>query len=521
MTSPCRLISYIFLASLASVLVFAPHTASAASTVITITKPANDLGLVGYWPMDEGTGTTVNDISGNGNTGTAVNASWTGGQFGNALSFDGSTQHVAILDNAGLHATDGTLSFWYKGTSDTDQAPFSADFSTYFAVELGPSSVSLTDELITIFSGSGAGWNGGFTSSNRNLLFDGNWHNIVITTDSTTHIYLDGVARTVTTGSGVDPGTFTEGLGGRFTIGAEYDGSNYVNTIATSGAMDDVRVYSRTLSPTEVADLYLRDPSAPTNATRINASTKTLQSGSTLADGLVGLWTFDGAATSWSSETTGTVTDESGNGNTGTLTNMSRSTSPVPGRFGQAFLFDGDQQYIVLDNNNDSLNIASGSVSFWYKGTQDVDQSLFTISHTGGTAAYFSVEVGPATANLTNELITVISGVGFQWEGGYTTADRNELFDGNWHQIVVTTDSSTHIYLDGIERTVTTGAYSDPAYFSENLASDLPIIGSGYFGGTYFQSPFGAMDDVRVYNRTLSPTEVAQLYKLGSVKITQ
>ena len=36
----------------------------------------NEAGLVGYWDFEEGTGSVVNDLSGNGNNGTINGASW-------------------------------------------------------------------------------------------------------------------------------------------------------------------------------------------------------------------------------------------------------------------------------------------------------------------------------------------------------------------------------------------------------------------------------------------------------------
>ena len=36
----------------------------------------NEVGLVGYWNMDEGTGTMLTDLSGNGNDGTINGATW-------------------------------------------------------------------------------------------------------------------------------------------------------------------------------------------------------------------------------------------------------------------------------------------------------------------------------------------------------------------------------------------------------------------------------------------------------------
>jgi hypothetical protein len=58
-----------------------------------------------------------------------------------------------------------------------------------------------------------------------------------------------------------------------------------------------------------------------------------------LSNGLVGYWTFDGSVTDWGTNTT---RDISGNGNTGTLSGgMSKSRSPVSGKIGQALSFNG------------------------------------------------------------------------------------------------------------------------------------------------------------------------------------
>src|SRR5436190_8705662 len=79
--------------------------------------PPNDVtvvGLVGAYNFDEGSGTTVTDLSGNGNTGTINGASWTSqGKFGNALNFDGISNWVTVNDSDTLDLTDGmTLEAW-------------------------------------------------------------------------------------------------------------------------------------------------------------------------------------------------------------------------------------------------------------------------------------------------------------------------------------------------------------------------------------------------------------------------
>ena len=63
---------------------FSPYSNSATATTL-----ATISGLVAAYSFDGGTGTTVNDLSGNGNPGTVSNTTWTSaGKYGNALVFD-------------------------------------------------------------------------------------------------------------------------------------------------------------------------------------------------------------------------------------------------------------------------------------------------------------------------------------------------------------------------------------------------------------------------------------------------
>jgi hypothetical protein len=62
-----------------------------------------------------------------------------------------------------------------------------------------------------------------------------------------------------------------------------------------------------------------------------------------LTNGLVGHWTFDGK-----NMTNTTVIDSSGNGRTGTLTNMTVISSKVVGKIGQGLRFDGTDDYVSI-----------------------------------------------------------------------------------------------------------------------------------------------------------------------------
>src|SRR6516162_5197923 len=71
-------------------------------------------GLVAAFGFDEGSGSSVADASGNGNTGTISGATWVAaGKFGKALQFNGTSARVNVPDAASLHLTTGlTLEAW-------------------------------------------------------------------------------------------------------------------------------------------------------------------------------------------------------------------------------------------------------------------------------------------------------------------------------------------------------------------------------------------------------------------------
>src|SRR5262249_23633961 len=65
-------------------------------------------GLVAAYSFDEGAGTTASDRSGNGNTGTLANATWsTAGEHGGALSFNGTNADLTVPSSSSLQLTTG------------------------------------------------------------------------------------------------------------------------------------------------------------------------------------------------------------------------------------------------------------------------------------------------------------------------------------------------------------------------------------------------------------------------------
>ncbi|PYQ11137.1 MAG: hypothetical protein DMF80_22470, partial [Acidobacteria bacterium] len=83
------------------------------------TLNGGDPSLIAYLKMDEGSGTTATDSSGNNNAGTLLSgATWTAGTSGQAVALDGVAGYVRIAHNAALDAFPLTAAVWFK-TSTT------------------------------------------------------------------------------------------------------------------------------------------------------------------------------------------------------------------------------------------------------------------------------------------------------------------------------------------------------------------------------------------------------------------
>jgi hypothetical protein len=221
------------------------------------TLPAATTGLVGAWAFDDGSGTTARDTSGNGNTGTLLNGpTWTAGKIGQALSFNGVNQYVSVPHASGFDAYPLTLAMWMK-TSTTagvrglvnKYVPGSSNGYEVFVSNGNLCAWYFRDSSNSVSDGSGCPFNiPGYN--------DNQWHHVAFVVDALGgRLYVDGVQRAAGgwTGTGGAPSTTQDvhiGVGG-----AEY----------FQGVLDDVRIYNRALSATEV--LGLSDTVAPAIST--------------------------------------------------------------------------------------------------------------------------------------------------------------------------------------------------------------------------------------------------------------
>jgi len=219
------------------------------------TAPPANLGLVGYWSMNEGTGAYADDSSGNNNRGTLVSGpAWVDGKRGKALSFDYVNDYVEAADKASLRVgvPSFTFSAWLKpgnvsGCGDESAGAGCIVFNKENSYEWG---ISNNGKIQWAIRNTSPGWawaNSGLTAPS------GVWTHIVITYNGSNIItYKNGGASTNSqSGSGnVDNTTYRNALriGARNAPGAA---SSFF-----PGLIDDVRIYNRALSATEIQALY-------------------------------------------------------------------------------------------------------------------------------------------------------------------------------------------------------------------------------------------------------------------------
>lgn len=448
------------------------NTARAAIPQTTIKAPtATNLG--GYWKFDEGTSTIAHDSSGGKNNGTltgTVLPSWVNGKLGKALSFDGS--HTKVSLGPVTIAATTTVSAWIKTTSAAQMPVLSNRTST------GVLYFGMTGGKFFIFYNS-ATPSASMTSVKS--VNDNKWHHIVWTSDGSTSImYIDGAFDSQQSQSRV-ASTDSAYIG--------WDAANLTDFFF--GSIDDVHVYNRVLSATEVNALY------KSTAAVVNASTN-----NSITSGLAGLWSFDGKDMNWG---TGTAFDRSGSANNGSLINMSTSSSPAIGKIGQALKFNGINGFVNLPDNLIKNNTVI-SLSLWFK-----------TSSTGGLFGYQDVAIPGAPAAYVPLMYVGTDGKlrAEFWMGASTPITTSgTVNNGAWHHAILVGNTNTQsLYLDGAFVASLSGTINHLT-MSKNQIGAANEVGwpSGGSNPAYFPDP---IDDVRLYSRALSATEVKALYNQG------
>jgi len=180
--------------------------------------------LVGWWRLDEGTGTTVADFSGAGHNGFFAEGTpeWVEGKFGNALQFDGNNK-VEIPDHPDFHLTDAvSIALWAK---PEDTQP---EYGKFFCKQKGSTEYPYAIQ----YNSSGGSIRGTVNASARfdtssTPSFVGEWAHLCMTYDGSTAIlYKDGeeVGRIEASGE-LQQNDLSLSIGGRLGSGQNFNGN--------------------------------------------------------------------------------------------------------------------------------------------------------------------------------------------------------------------------------------------------------------------------------------------------------
>ena len=210
-------------------------------------RPRLSRGLVGCWLTDDSDPANAPDHSGLLNVGTIMGASWVAGKLGRALSFDGTDDFVNCGAGSSLNfgAGDFSIAVWFKTSlagwfvnkGDEVLTPY---FRLYNRTSDPFVRFGISDHTTTIQ-----------TTSESVDPRDGAYHFAVgVRSGNSVLLFIDGVLKQSVSGATGISITNT----GNLRIGSQY--ANSIGTNYYSGILDDVRIWNRALSTSEVKDLY-------------------------------------------------------------------------------------------------------------------------------------------------------------------------------------------------------------------------------------------------------------------------
>lgn len=224
-------------------------------------------------------------------------------------------------------------------------------------------------------------------------------------------------------------------------------------------------------------------------------------------DGLVGWWPGDG-----------TAEDISGNDNDGTLVDANYSGD---GKVGQAFALNPtgplDDSYVGVPNNWVLEPSGAVTVDAWVRSAGPGDNRYIVSKGAEfcGWSSYALYALNGGLAFYVTKAVDVHGNVAF----GESPNAGSTIWDGAWHHVAGTYDGSrVRLYVDGVEVGDGTQHTGDIKY---GLADSNALVLGRFAGdgcsGFGTNLPFtGDVDEVEIFDRALSATEVRAIYGAGS-----
>ncbi|HOE58871.1 MAG: T9SS type A sorting domain-containing protein [Bacteroidales bacterium] len=315
----------------------------------------SETGLVAYYKMSNGSGSTLSDNkSGGTNTGTINGATWTasGALSGSkmALDFDGSDDQVQFQSNSpAYNNTALTIEAWMKSTNAGENKELvswgdaSGSNIVEFKMDEGKLKFGINVSSAESVWGSQA-------------INTGKWvHVAVVKDNSSVTLYVNGVVDAT--------GTLTQSPSVNvMTIANLYQNGTYSTTNLFSGMLDEVRIWNTARTKSQIRESMM----------------KTLEGNE---DGLIAYYRFDHYGGT-------TLYDISGHGKNGTLTNMDAATDWVSSDAFNTWLGGESNEWSTAAN--------------WSNGAPSSDQSFGIYDWSSTLSGVTTVPSFPSTLSVNN-----------------------------------------------------------------------------------------------------------------------
>jgi hypothetical protein len=486
--------------------------------VLTWTPPPTD--AVGWWNGNANL-TTATDVAG-ANPGTLVNGATTTaqGKAGQGFILDGIDDYVDLGNSAALNPDHITVEAWWYGESFAGSGNnaivskgFTSHTNPYYQYHLGvtgdqypsPSSAGRYSFSVTV----------GGTIYSADSASDtyavGAWNHFVGTYDGeTVRLYRNGIL----VGENTAPSGVISDYASSVRIGAYSNPSGDPILDAPSahlpGRVDEVSIFSRALSTTEVQSIYAAGSEGKGST---GAYSRTITVTATDSDGF-----SNDAVNSWRGE--GNADDGGSRDQDGVFT----ANTYTPGLVGDAFSFDGTNKYVKLPDNFFSFPTTAASTAAadtpftfetWFKATPGTSGVIlaqqtsdpFTTNPSGFVPGVYVGTDGLLRAEMF-------------WKGSVEPiVSSTTVNDGAFHHVAITSDGATQtMYLDGVAVGIRT--YTQQVQYANVYKYQL---GTGYTAGRaggaatgVWHNFNGLIDETAIYQRVLTPQEVRAIAQAGS-----
>ena len=479
------------------------NTPSTTDTLASATYPITNTA---YYKLDG----NATDSSGNGNNGAESNVTWANGRFGQAAVFN-STSQIVVSTISSIKS----YSFWIKGGAignNYGRRLFGLDSSGYTNCV---TYIGNATSRVGVVDGSGNVYY-------SDLISDGNWHHAVVTTNGTDtlKIYTDGNLSSTNSTS-------------YFTSSFTHIGSDNSNR-QFSGSLDQIRIFSTELSSSQVSELYNEhyqtkftdgsdtaivftegtgtvtfsgvDPAPPQGALRTNTSYSEDGSASVIEHYNGTNWKYFDAIKYCTTNTlnfpsgAGCIAsynldnnfDDIGNTYNGINNGVTFNAS---GKFGAAAVFNGSSSEITVSS---FASLSQVGISMWVN-MPNISQQAGLIARYGSYREFAIYMYGG----------TLTASIYYNGNNGNATSVTASTYMSNntWHHIAYTADgvNQPRLYIDGAE--VGTAQSNNNTYYTSSEPLDI-----GHFAGISAYNYEGKIDQVRIFNDSLTSDEVSKLY---------